>query len=179
MRLIVLFLLLTSFTTFAQVGDAFPDMETESLTHNIISIPEDIKGKYSLLCLAYSKKAEEDLTHWFSPIYNHFISEPQDLFSFNYDINAFFIPMFTGAKRPAYKKVMKKVQETVDPRIQPHVLFYEGTLVEYRTKLEFDDAKRPYFYVVDPEGKIIHATSGEYTDRKMQEIINALAPSLN
>ncbi|PIB34665.1 hypothetical protein BFP72_04190 [Reichenbachiella sp. 5M10] len=178
MRIILIVLLFTTFHSFGQVGDVFPDMTTESLTHEIIEIPEGTNGKYTLLCLAYSKKAEEDLGKWFSPIYNNFIHESTSPFVFHYDINTYFIPMFTGAKRPAYKKVMAKVQESVDPLIQPHVLFYEGTMVEYRTKLEFDSPKIPYFYILDTQGKVIFSTKGNYTDEKMQEIINALAPSL-
>ncbi|MBU2912441.1 MULTISPECIES: hypothetical protein [Reichenbachiella] len=178
MRFITLVLLTISLNTYAQVGDPFPEMSTESLTHQLIEIPDHTMGKYTLLCIAYSKKAEEDLGKWFSPIYTNFIQKSTSPFAFHYDINTYFIPMFTGAKRPAYKKVMKKTQASVDPLIQPHVLFYEGTLIEYKTKLDFNDSKIPYFYILDPEGKIIHFTSGNYSDKKMQEVINALAPSL-
>lgn len=178
MRIALIILLLAATPSFAQEDKAFPAMEAESLTHNMVSIPKDIEGKYSLICLAYSKRSEEDLGQWFSPIYNNFIRQSSDLFRINYDINTYFIPMFTGAKRPAYKKTMKKVQESVDPLIQPHVLFFEGTMAEYKKKLELDEADIPYFFILNPEGKIIHTARGKYTDKKMQEIVNALAPSL-
>lgn len=164
----------------AQMGDVFPDMNAETLTNQFVNLPGDLKGKYSLICLASSKKAEEFLSPWFSPIYNNFIHKPdgQNFFGFTYDINVYFIPMITGVKRPAYKKTMEKTKKTVDPKIKPYVLFFEGSLKDYKDQLSLNDKNVPYFYVLDPEGKIIDATEGRYTQSKMQDVINAVAVSL-
>ena len=85
--------------------------------------------------------------------------------------------MFTGAKRPAYQKVMKKVQKTVDPKLQPHVLFYKGTINEYKKSLNFQGKDVPYFFLLDPEGKIVYTTAGKYGERKMREIIDKIDAS--
>lgn len=160
----------------AQVGDAFPEMEAESLTNKIVNIPADVKGKYTLIGLAYSKKSENDLKTWFNPTYNQFIYKPEtpSLFAGNYDVNVYFVPMFTGAKRTAYKSVMKKVQKTIDPKLQPHVMFYKGKLKDYKQALKFKGKDVPYFYVLDATGKIVMTTSGKYTDAKMQKVIDLL-----
>ena len=98
---------------FSQEGNQFPTMEAESLSNQLVDIPKDLEGKYSLIGLAYSKQAEDFLKNWFEPIYNQFIykNPTPGLFSFSFDVNCYFIPMFTGAKRPAYQKVMKKTPE--------------------------------------------------------------------
>ena len=164
----------------AQVGNAFPEMEAESLTNVFVTVPKDLSGKYSLIGLAYSKKAEDYLKGWFEPIYNQFIYKNPNPgpFDFSFDINAYFIPMFTGAKRPAYQKVMKKMQKTIDKRLQPNVLFYKGTLKAYKESLNFDGKELPYFYVLDPNGKIVYATSGRYSTKKMQEITDAVESAM-
>ncbi len=173
--------LLINTSGYAQVGEDFPLMEAESLTNDFINIPEDLKGKYSILGLAYSKKSEQDLKSWYSPAYNQFIYKPEkpSLFAGNYDVNVYFVPMFTGAKRPAYKSVMKKVQKGLDERLKPHVLFYKGQIKTYKTTLGFKGKDEPYFYVLDPDGKIIYATKGLYTDRKMQEIVDIVEDAWN
>ena len=165
----------------SQVGNQFPSMEAESLTNDFVNLPEDINGKYTLVGLAYSKEAEDYLKGWFEPTYNQFIykSPNPGPFDFSFDINTFFIPMFTGAKRPAYQKVMKKLQKTIDKRLQPNVLFYKGTLNEYKEALNFDGKDLPYFYVIDPKGKIVYATSGRYTKAKMQEVTDAVRSSMS
>ena len=170
-----------SLTCHSQVGEMFPKMEAESLTNKFVNLPKDIKGKYSLVGLAYAKKAEEDLKGWFEPAYNQFIYKNPNPgpFDFSFDINCYFIPMFTGAKRPAYKKVMNKMKKTISDRFLPNVLFYKGTIKEYKEALKFDGKDLPYFFVLDPDGKIVYATSGRYTQQKMQEVTDAVDSAMS
>ncbi|MCP4457278.1 MAG: hypothetical protein GY816_04510 [Cytophagales bacterium] len=175
-----LLLLISSLSLKAQVGDLFPPMEAESLTSDIVNLPDDLKGKYTLIGLAFSKKAEDNLKTWFSPVWNQFVREhgKADIFATDYDINLFFIPMFTGHKTVAYKKVMVKVQKTTDPNLHPHILFYKGTMKVYKKALGFKGKDVPYFYMMDESGKIVWQTSGVYSDSKMQEVIDSLDKAL-
>ena len=179
--LFITFTFVFALNAHSQLGNTFPDMEAESLTNKFINLPSGISGKYSLIGLAYSKKAEDHLKGWFEPVYNQFIYKNPNPspFDFTFDVNTYFVPMFTGAKRPAYQKVMKKLQKTIDKRLQPNVLFYKGTLKAYKEALNFDGKDLPYFYVLDPEGKIVYATSGRYTLKKMQEITDAVESAMS
>lgn len=161
-----------SFCSFAQIeGTAFPEMETATVDNKVVNLPADVSEKYTLLGLAYSKKAEDDLTSWFSPIYNKFIKKSTGVFaSFTYDINVFFVPMFTGVKAAAEGTARKKAAEKLDPLLVPNILFYKGQLKPYKDALEFDKKDVPYFFLVDKDGKIAFATSGAYTEDKMQSI---------
>lgn len=167
-------------TLSAQVGKPFPAMETESLTNKLINIPEGLKGKYSLLGLAFSKKAEDNLKTWLNPVWHQFIRKPSkmDLFATNYDINLYFIPMFSGHKTVIYKTVMSKVQKTTDPKLHQHILFYKGSLKMYKEALSFKEKKIPYFYLLDTTGKIVWQTNGIYSDQKMQEVVDHLDEAL-
>ena len=51
--------------------------------------------------------------------------------------------------------------------------------MEFKAALNFDGKDVPYFYVLDPDGYIVYATSGRYTEGKMQEIIDVLDGALN
>ncbi|MFZ9045513.1 MAG: hypothetical protein ACO2ZZ_06575 [Cyclobacteriaceae bacterium] len=170
-----------SYVVTAQIDIQFPLLEGESLTREFVTLPEDVNGKYTLIGLAFSKKSEKFLNGWFNPIYQSFIFKPDgnSLFAGNYDVNVFFVPMFTGAKRPAYEKVMQKVIEDIDPRLRPYVLFYKGTMKEYKRTLDFEGKELPYFYILNPNGKVIYTTSGQYSDRKMQIITEKLEPAWN
>lgn len=174
-------LILCSFLSFSQMGDRFPDMEAESLTNKNVNIPSDLSDKYTLIGLAYSKKSEEYLKSWFEPVYNQFIYKPTtpSVFNITFDVNCYFIPMFTGAKRPAYQKVMTKLKKTIDKRLQPNVLFYKGQLNEYKEALNFEGNDIPYFFVLNPAGEIIYATSGRYTKAKMQEITDKVRETMD
>lgn len=174
-RLLILCLLLitTAFSElFAQKGEMFPYLEGTTLTDKELKLPEDTKGKFTLVGMAYSKKSEDDLKTWFNPVYNTFIHKPtSSLFGdVGYDVHVFFIPMFTGVKQAAASTAEKQMKKKTDPTLLPHILFYKGDLKTYKESLDFEKKDVPYFFVLDKEGKIVYATTGPYTAKKMEEV---------
>jgi hypothetical protein len=161
-----------SLTTIAQVtGKMFPAMEVETVEDKKVNLPQDVKGKYTLLGLAYSKKSEDELNSWFQPVFEKYIQKTKGLMSgFGYDVNVYFVPMFTGINAAATGTAKRKALKNIDPQLLPYVLFYKGELKPYKESLEFDKKDVPYFFVLDPTGKIVHATTGKYTEDKMDEI---------
>jgi hypothetical protein len=177
-RVVLLFVLLSAgFAGMAQVvGKMFPQMEAETVEDKKVILPTDVKGKYTLLGLAYSKKAEDELNTWFSPVYEKFIRKTKGgLFDdMGYDVNVYFVPMFTGVNAAATGTAKKKAIKNVDAELLPRILFYKGELKSYKDALDFEKKDTPYFFVLDVEGKIIHATSGKFTEAKMGAIEDVL-----
>ena len=169
-------LLVFSMQLSAQVvGTQFPDMEAETVDDQKVLLPNDVKGKYTLVGLAYSKKSEDELNGWFQPIFTKFIQKNKGLFeSFGYDVNVYFIPMFTGVKTTAAGTAKKKAAKDIDPQLLPYILFYKGELKTYKEALDFEKKDIPYFFVLDKEGKIVYATSGKYTAKKLDEVEEVL-----
>ena len=168
----VVFGLLLSLVAAAQVtGKMFPDMEAETVEDKKVKLPQEAKGKYTLLGLAYSKKSEEELNSWFQPVFEKFIQKTGGVLAgFSYDVNVYFIPMFTGVNAAATGTAKRKALKNIDPQLLPYVLFYKGELKPYKEALDFEKKDIPYFFVLDPEGKIVYATSGKYTDAKMDKV---------
>ncbi|MDQ3110088.1 MAG: mitochondrial ATPase complex subunit ATP10 [Bacteroidota bacterium] len=170
MKIALLTLTLCSFTFIeTPVGIVFPDLKAETLENKMITIPTDTKGKSTIISLAYSDEAEKDLQTWYEPMYDKFIAKTE-LMSDVYDINLYFVPMFTGTKEAAAAGAKKQMKETVQADIQPHIIVYKGAIDVYKEKLKMDDKKKPYIFVLDKDGKIIYSTSGAYTEDKMDEI---------
>ncbi len=166
-----------SVTALAQVGDQFPDLSGLKVNGKEVTLPADGAGKYTLIGMAYSKKSEDDLKSWYGPVYNKFVhkAEGGGLFdSFGYDVNVYFVPMFTGIKSAAEPAARKKALKKMDPRLHDNVLFYRGKLKPYKDKLDFEKKDIPYFFVLDPNGKIVHATSGAFSDRKLDRVEEAI-----
>lgn len=173
MRLCIALLLLSVGITQAQViGKQFPNMEAETVEDKKVTLPQDVKGKYTLIGLAYSKKSEDELNSWFNPVFAKFVQKPEGglLSGLTYDVNVYFVPMFTGVNAAASGTAKKKAIKNVDPQLFPYLLFYKGELKPYKEALDFEKKDIPYFFVLDPEGKIIHATSGKYTEAKMDKV---------
>jgi hypothetical protein len=157
------------------IGRVFPSMDVETINDLKIKLPDSATGKFTLLGLAYSKKAEEELVTWFEPIFNKFITKPQGLMKgFTHDVNVFFIPMFTGINAAGAGIAKRKALKKTDPQLLPYILFYKGQLKHYKESLNFDTKESPYFFVLDPKGKIVYATLGVFTDDKLDEIESVL-----
>ena len=173
---LLIFNIFLFFAVQAQVtGKMFPTMEVETVEDKKVVLPKDAKGKYTLLGLAYSKKSEDELNSWFQPVFEKYIQKTTGLLAnFSYDVNVYFIPMFTGINAAATGTAKRKAIKNIDPQLLPYVLFYKGELKPYKEALEFDKKDVPYFFVLDPNGKIVHATVGKYTPDKMDEIENVI-----
>jgi hypothetical protein len=158
------------------VGKMFPNMEAQTVDDKTVVLPKDVmNGKYTLLGLAYSKKSEDELNSWFEPVFSKFISKPTGLLAgMGYDVNVFFVPMFTGINAAATGTAKRKASKNMDPQLLPYILFYKGDLKTYKEALEFDKKDIPYFFVLDPSGKIVYATSGSYSEEKMDAVEEAI-----
>lgn len=172
-----LLFLSTAYVVTAQVvGKTFPNMTAETVDDKKIELPQSVAGKYTLLGLAYSKKSEDELNTWFQPIFEKFVQKSSgSVFDgFTYDVNVYFVPMFTGINAAATGTAKKKAAKNVDPKLLPYILFYKGELKSYKEALDFEKKDIPYFFVLDKEGKIVYATSGKYSKAKMDEIEEVL-----
>ncbi len=166
------FVFFCAFNSLGQLEDSFPEMAGITLTDKEMSVPTDTKGEYTLIGLAYSKKAEDDLKTWFQPIYNEYVREAAGglVPDMGADINVVFVPMFTGIKRGASSSAIKKMKTGIDEKLHPHVLVYSGKMGDYKEALDFEKKDTPYFFVIDEDGKIIYATSGRFSTKKLNEI---------
>ena len=163
-------LFLMAFTGL-QEKKSFPDLEGENLLDKPVHIPNDIKGKYSIIGIAYSDKAEKDLRTWLNPIYNKFVEKNS---MFNYDVNLCFVPMFTGAYQATMGYAKKQLKEGTNKQFFSNIICYRGELKKYKEELDMSEKDKPYFFVLDKEGKIIYSTSGNCTDTKLEEIESKL-----
>lgn len=161
------------------IGKIFPDISCEDYDGKMVNIPNDTKGKYTVFAMAFSTAAENDLKTWINPVYNKFIGKVDaskaDVFdvTVDYDINLFFIPMFTGFNKLASKSSKDKIKEKTDKELYPYLLFYDGGKT-YKDELDFQKRDIPYFFVLDKAGKVVYTTSGKYDDKKMEKIIDII-----
>lgn len=156
---------------YSQSPKPFPELKGITLEDMSITLPKDTKGKFTLLGLAYSKAAEAELITWYQPVYSSFIEKNKpSLFNESYDVNLYFIPMFTGVNQSAIGVTTKKMKEALDKVLHKNVLVYKGELKSYKDQLHLDKNDTPYFFVLDKQGNIIHTATGKYSDEKLAKI---------
>lgn len=151
------------------MGEYFPSIEAENLNEKMVKIPEDTKGKFTIVAIAFSEKAQEDLYSWSQPVYSEFLDE-NNMASLVYDPHMHLILMFTGANQVVFNKAKKQIVEGSDETIKDNLLLYKGKMEDYRDKLDMGNRKIPYFFVLDKEGKIIYTAEGAYSAKVLKEV---------
>ena len=176
--LVLTFSILIALPSFAQLGTIFPAMECQNVDGVKYSLPNGLKGKKSVLCLAYSQKAQEKLQGWVDASVHDLIlrSSEQSLIPEEpYNIHAFFIAMFTGANQNFANGAEAQIKKNIDVQLHPYILLYKGELELYKSKLKMDVKDDPYVFVLDEKGKVLYITHGAYTEKAMDEIEELIA----
>jgi len=161
--------LLLNCSLLGQKGEPFPEIEVIDLKDEKLSIPSETKGKFTLIGVAFSEKAQEDLYSWSQPVFSEFMDE-NNLSSLVYDPYVKLILMFTGANQLVYKKAKKQITEGTDETLKDNVVLYKGKMEDYRKKLKLKNRKTPYFFVLDRNGKIIYIAEGRYSRKVLEEV---------
>jgi len=159
--------------TFVHAQSTFPKMECNSLDGKKINLPTDNNGKTTVLGMAFSQKAEKELSTWFQPAFTAFIEKPDAnaiIPMDSYDVNCYFVPVFSGVLQAAAGKAEKKMKEGLDKSLQANVLVYKGKADEIKSTLKIDKTDSPWFFVINAAGKVLYTTSGAYSESKMEEI---------
>lgn len=164
------------FCTFSKYAIAqsplmFPDISTESVSGNSVTLPKDGLGKHTIVAMAFSKKSEDALETWIQPVYDTFIKEASSsMFATNYDVNVYFIPMLGGAKQAAEGRVLKKLDKSVDDALKDHILIYAGNVKNYRETLSMEEKDVPYFFLLNESGEIVFEYHGAHNAAVLEEM---------
>jgi hypothetical protein len=162
-----------SLNIYAQTGkgEMFPSLTGESFDGKVVNIPDQTKGKITIVGVCFSKAAEDQLKTWLNPVYNMFVvkKDTNDFFSaaVNYDVHFYFVPMLNQILEKSSKK---QIKEGTDKEFWPYLVFYTGETKLYQNKFNLHDKESPYFFVLDKNGKVLHIESGKYSDKKMDKI---------
>lgn len=173
MRILLFGLILVCFSSFAQTGQVFPTLKGMNLDGLPMSCPPK-NGKYTILAIAYNKSAEDDLKKWLNPLYNAFIKKEKGSGNFDvaeiYDVNFVFVPLIAG-----FKKIAEEFKKGSDKAFWQYILDTEKTDIrEIEKQLGVTDVKKPYFYVLDKDGKIVEMQSGSFNEGKLEKLEDAI-----
>ncbi|MDI1353994.1 MAG: hypothetical protein PSX36_03700 [bacterium] len=163
-----------SLSLFSQKGSTFPTISGKGLDDKDITVPFK-NGKYTVLAIAFNRGAEDDLKKWLNPLFNAFIkSEKQSSTDMElaevYDVNFVFIPVIAG-----FKRIADDFRQGTDKQFWGYVMDTEKTDVKgLERKLNVQDSKIPYFYVLDAAGKIIEFESGKFNSSKLDRLEEAI-----
>jgi len=172
-NLFALLVLFLASGLFAQTSTNFPPIKGINLEDKTVKVPAG-NGNYSVVGIAFHRQAEDQLKKWLNPLYEAFIRKENSAGTMDmaelHDANFIFIPMING-----FRKVAEEFKKGTDKEYWPYIMDTEKTDVkELQRQLGVDDNKIPYFFVLDPQGKIVASVSGTYSDKKLAVLEDAI-----
>jgi len=156
------------FQMSGQVGKQFPAIEVEDLKGMTYQLPTHFDSEYTLIGIGTSKKAEDDLKTWQTPVYNKFIAKT-GLMDQMYDVDICFLPIFTGASQAAKGQVVKKLRENNETLVLDHVMIYAGSRDPF-DNIGAGDKDAPTFVLINRKGKILWTAQGQFRQKYLDEI---------
>ncbi|MCB0765270.1 MAG: hypothetical protein KDB84_11225, partial [Flavobacteriales bacterium] len=144
------------------MGQTFPHLAGETANGAAVDLPNATAKAYTVIGIAYSKKASPLLEEWYEPAYLRFVAK-HGLFAGAYDADVYFVPLFVGLNKAAYDPSLKRFRKSASPEIVAHVVFSKDDLDPLKETLEMEDSDIPYFFVLDANGVIVHRTRGAFT----------------
>jgi hypothetical protein len=147
----------------------FPAFKGITLSGKSISLPDPTKKKFTFIGYAYTMEAQDALYTWAQPVYDRLIDNPM------YPVNVYFVAMTGKIKMMSQDKIKAKMKESLDPELYKYIIVYQDNPQEYIEALHMEDKTLPYFFVIDPNGKISYSTSGEFSEEKFEAATDALS----
>jgi hypothetical protein len=171
----ILFLISVSLFISAAVPK-FPTLNCETLNGKKVTIPDDVKGKKSVVAIAMSAKAEKSLREWNTPLYNTLIADGMGglMGGRMYDVNVCFVGMVHGIAKLATSEIKERTKKSVNKKLYDNFMLSEQNVSDFMNALNIKNTDEPLFFVLDPEGNIIYQTSGNYSDNKLNSITEKL-----
>jgi hypothetical protein len=151
----------------AQSG--FPALEGSTVEGEVVRLPRKEAGRYTIVAMAYGKKAEPLLEEWYRPAYSRFVAK-NGLFAGSYEVDLYLVPLFTGLDKAAYGPSMERLRQEADPEVARRVVFFHGDAKALIQDLGMSNKDIPYFFVLNAEGRIVQRVSGAFTVDKLEAL---------
>jgi len=143
-----------------------------------LNLPADVKGKYAIIGMCFSKDAEGDIQTWLNPLYNAYMVKHDGDAAMGVaatsDVFLYLMPKFSLLNQVFEKGSKKKIKDQTDKAFWPMLMFYTSGLKDYKKTLEIVETSQPVIFVLNPEGKIVHVERGVCNEKKMTAIQDAI-----
>jgi len=140
---------------------AFPAIQAKNLEGKQVAIPDDAKGKVTLVALAFLRQSQGQLDSWLNPFYEKFGKRDDFMF--------YEIPMISG-KYVFIKPIIDNGMRGGLPQFKhKHVVTFFGDVNKY-SKILNVDPKFGHVFLLDKEGMIHWQNKGSSEKDALEEM---------
>jgi hypothetical protein len=146
------------------IGTKFPEIRSETLAGTKLILPDDARGKITLITIAFQHGTQEQLDSWLTPFSEVFGTKPGCTF--------YEIPMLSADVKPFAFRIDGGMRSGIPEEKHKNVMTYYGDYTEYKRLLHIDDLTLGYAFLLDREGTIRWHGEGFATKEMTREMID-------
>lgn len=139
----------------------FPSFNATSLKGKSWQVPANLSGQKNILIVAFTDKKQPEIDSWFSPLRALQANHPGLEY---YEIPV--LPEKYAMSRPFIDRYMRG--KVPSANTQERVLPWYTNIGEFVSRLKIDNQQDIRLYLVDRAGKVLHQTSGAYSENKLK-----------
>jgi hypothetical protein len=149
----------------------FPALSAQSLTDTVVSLPEAVTGKVSLMVLTFSRPDDKDLASWVKPFAEKFNGN---------SMTAYYEIALIGDVGFINGIIFGGMKDGATDEQKAHLLVYFHDKDPYKKIFNVTDDSLIYICLLDQKGMIRLARSGRHASpADMEEILNIAGHLIN
>lgn len=145
------------------IGKIFPRINAYSLAKTEVVLPEMVKGKVTLIAIAFVREAQDMIDSWSIPFENRFAK--------NNNYTYYEIPMLDGLWRLFRGSIDGGMRAGIPMEKHMNVVTYYGNYKQYASYLLINDINKGYVFLLDKEGIIRYRGIGFASDEDISEML--------
>lgn len=146
------------------IGMEFPELKAETLSGIAMKYPDDVKGKVTLILMAFKRETQQKIDSWLGPFSKAFENDTT--------VQFFEIPMLAGAWKLMSPIIDGGMRSGIPKQKHGNVTTFYGNVNKYCELLSIEDKSDGYVFLLDKNGVIQWRSNGFATDEKLKELFD-------
>lgn len=144
------------------IGMEFPELEAETLSGIDMKYPDDVKGKITLILMAFKRETQRKIDSWLGPFSKAFENDTT--------ANFFEIPMLASAWKLMSPIIDGGMRSGIPKQKHGNVTTFYGNVNKYCELLSIEDKSDGYVFLLDKNGVIQWRSNGFASEEKLKEL---------
>ncbi|MFC1563637.1 hypothetical protein ACFL6G_01815 [candidate division KSB1 bacterium] len=142
------------------IGMPFPSMKVKALSGKTVQYPVSLKGKVTLILIAFERNTQEKIDTWMMPFIEKYDKADDVLF--------YEIPMLKRRWKLMSPVIDRGMRSGIPSERHGNVTTFYGNINKYRKLLNMDDTSDAYVFLLDKNGIIQWHISGSATEERLR-----------
>lgn len=151
----------------------FPKINTVSLEGTNVVLPDAVKGKFALVCVALDKQGIADLSTWVNPIYTDLLHTQRNnsvVQKDEFNLNTHFVILGEAMSQEMTKNLIDSLEAKHELDLTDKFLFASGGKQDLIDALKIKNETTSNGYLLDYKGVIVYQFVGPYSEGALNKI---------